>query len=163
MKRGRTLAMIWLRATLLVAAPFCLALGFTLPLLRLETFYVVSRTPSLVEIVGSLWSGGDYVLASLVAVLSMVLPTLKLMLLAAEAIGQRASPDKSGHWQRLLPHLARWSMMDVMLVAIVIFAAKSSGLASAFTQPGLWFFAVSAMIAGVLPAVLKSGMNKADV
>jgi len=34
-------------------------------------------------------------------------------------------------------------MMDVLLVAIAIFAAKSSGLANAFTQPGLWFFALS--------------------
>jgi paraquat-inducible protein A len=36
-------------------------------------------------------------------------------------------------------------MMDVLLVAIVVFAAKTSGLANAFSQPGLWFFALSAI------------------
>ena len=36
-------------------------------------------------------------------------------------------------------------MMDVMLVALVIVAAKTSGVADAFTQPGLWFYAGSAL------------------
>jgi len=35
--------------------------------------------------------------------------------------------------------------MDVMLVAIVIAAAKTSGLANAFTEPGLWCYAGSAL------------------
>ncbi len=39
-------------------------------------------------------------------------------------------------------------MLDVVLVALVIFAAKTSGLATAFTQPGLWFFAASAVLDG---------------
>ncbi|MNL72332.1 Paraquat-inducible protein A [compost metagenome] len=58
--------------------------------------------------------------------------------------------DDAGLPSRLLPHLSRWSMMDVLLVAVVIFAAKSSGLAEAFTQPGLWFYAISALMAGAL-------------
>ena len=45
-------------------------------------------------------------------------------------------------------------MMDVMLVAIVVFAAKSSGLANAVSQPGLWFYAASTLIAGLLPALV---------
>lgn len=147
--------MIWLRAALMMAAPFCLALGFTLPLLRFETFYFVSRTPSLTEIVMSLWQGGDMVLAILVGLFSIVLPVLKLVALAAEAIAPPAITPGESLLQRLLPHLARWSMLDVMLVAVVIFAAKSSGLASAFTQPGLWFYTISAILAGILPVVLK--------
>jgi len=43
----------------------------------------------------------------------------------------------------LASYLAKWSMLDVLLVAIAIFAAKTSGLASAVSQPGLWFFAIS--------------------
>ena len=40
-------------------------------------------------------------------------------------------------------------MLDVLLVALVIFAAKTSGLAAAITQPGLWFFAASTVLAAV--------------
>ena len=51
--------------------------------------------------------------------------------------------------------LSNWSMLDVVLVALVIFAAKTSGLATAFTQPGLWFFAVSAVLTAAASALAK--------
>ena len=41
-------------------------------------------------------------------------------------------------------------MMDVMLVAIVIAAAKTSGLATAFTEPGLWCYAGAALMTTVV-------------
>jgi paraquat-inducible protein A len=41
-------------------------------------------------------------------------------------------------------------MMDVLLVAIVVAAAKTTGLADAFTQPGLWCYATSTIISGLL-------------
>jgi len=144
--------MIWLKSTLLVLAPLCLALGLTLPLMRFETLYFFSNTPSLLEIVVSLWRGGDQVLAGLVFLLSILFPVVKLIGVAAEAIG---GPAGDGLLHRLVPYLAKWSMMDVMLVAIVIFAAKTSGLASAVTQPGLWFYAGSAIMVSLLHPLLR--------
>ena len=73
--------------------------------------------------------------------------------LAAEAVDSGRAYGK-GFVHRLLPLLSRWSMMDVMLVAVVIVAAKTSGLASAFTQPGLWFYAASAIAAGLLQGLI---------
>ena len=147
--------MIWLKSTLLVLAPLCLALGLTLPLMRFETLYFFSNTPSLVEIVVSLWRGGDQVLAGLVFLLSILFPVVKLIGVAAEAIGGRDGRAGDGLLHRLVPYLAKWSMMDVMLVAIVIFAAKTSGLASAVTQPGLWFYAGSAIMVSLLHPLLR--------
>ena len=40
--------------------------------------------------------------------------------------------------------ISKWSMMDVLLVALIIFGAKTSGLASAISQPGIWCYALSA-------------------
>jgi paraquat-inducible protein A len=37
----------------------------------------------------------------------------------------------------------------------VIFAAKTSGLATALTQSGLWFFAASAVLTAASSALLK--------
>jgi len=51
---------------------------------------------------------------------------------------------------RLLPLLSKWSMMDVMLVALLTVAARTSGVTSAFTQAGLWFHAASAIVSGLL-------------
>ncbi|MGF0540339.1 paraquat-inducible protein A [Agrobacterium sp. ES01] len=147
--------MIWVRAALLASAGFCLALGLSLPLLRFETLYFFSDAPSLAGIIASLWQEGDAFLAFLVGLFSVVLPIFKLVALTAEAIAPAADRGGDGLLGRLVPHLTRWSMMDVMLVAIVIFAAKTSGLASAFTQPGLWFYAGSSLIAGLLQAMMR--------
>ena len=52
--------------------------------------------------------------------------------------------------------LSKWSMMDVLLVALVITAAKTSGLAEAIVQPGLWFYAISALCGAIAAGLLKS-------
>jgi paraquat-inducible protein A len=52
--------------------------------------------------------------------------------------------------------MSKWSMMDVLLVALVIVAAKTSGIASAFTQPGLWFYAGSTVAVTLCQALVRS-------
>ena len=54
-------------------------------------------------------------------------------------------------------------MMDVILVAIIVFAAKTSGLASAFTLPGLWFYAASVVLTVAAAALLKAENKTAGV
>ncbi|WP_416064466.1 paraquat-inducible protein A [Rhizobium sp. ZK1] len=144
------------RPILLVAAPFLLALGLVLPLVRFEKLWFFDETPSLLEIVASLWSGDDVALAALVALVSIVLPLLKMIGVAAESMA--AGSTGSLFYRNVVPHLSKWSMMDVLLVAIVIAAAKTTGLANAFTQPGLWCYAASAMISG-LPHSLEGNAS----
>ncbi|WP_235882893.1 paraquat-inducible protein A [Rhizobium rhizophilum] len=148
--------LIWLKAFLLIAASISFALGITLPLMRFESFYVFSTDASLIEVVASLWDGGDGVLAVLVALVSIVFPLAKILLVAAEEIAD-SHLAQSHSLARLLPVLSKWSMMDVLLVAIVIFATKTSGLAQAFTQPGLWFYAGSSLAVVALSAIGRAG------
>ncbi|WP_244474731.1 MULTISPECIES: paraquat-inducible protein A [unclassified Rhizobium] len=140
---------IWSKALLLVLAPAFLALGVTLPLMRFESFYVLKSDASLADIVAALWTGGDMVLAVLVGLVSIVFPIAKLVLVTAESLPEDRK-SQPGWIGRVVPHLSRWSMMDVLLVAIVIFATKTSGLAQAFAQPGLWFYAGSSLMVAVL-------------
>lgn len=151
-KRGLT----WLKAALLVASPFLLALGLTQPLIRVESFYFFTQTPSLIDIVLSLFRGGDAALAVVVALVSIAAPVLKLVGVAI-AFLPREPGQGDGLAARMLPLMARWAMMDVLLVAVVIFAAKTSGLAAAFTQPGLWFYAASALSAALLHGLSQRG------
>jgi paraquat-inducible protein A len=140
----------------MVLAPFCLALGIVLPLARFETLYVFNREPSLVDIVMSLFRDGDYALAAVVFLVSIVFPILKMLVVMARPLG--IVPE--GGWSaRLLPQLARWSLMDVLLVALVIVAAKTGGIATALSQPGLWFYAASALMA-VVAHVLGERMGR---
>lgn len=144
--------LVWLKALLLVGASFAFALGITLPLMRFESFYLFSTDASLVEVILSLWSGGDGLLALLVGLVSIVFPLVKLLLVAAEQVAKEGAA-REGLLDRLVPVLSKWSMMDVLLVAIVIFATKTSGLAQAFTQPGLWFYAGSSLAVVALSAL----------
>ncbi|SMC40173.1 Paraquat-inducible protein A [Rhizobium sp. RU36D] len=75
---------IWFHACLLMLAPFFLALGLTMPLVRFEKLYFFSETPALTDIVLSLWQGGNALLSVLVASLSIVFPIFKLVGIAAE-------------------------------------------------------------------------------
>ena len=147
--------MVWIVPLFLVASAFSLALGLVLPLVRFEKLYFFSETPSLIGIVTSLWSQGSPALALVIALLSIVFPIAKLIGIAIEATAPSAGGRQDRAVARLLPILGKWSMMDVMLVALVIVAAKTSGMASAFTQPGLWFYAASAIMTGLLQMKLR--------
>ena len=142
--------LIWF--SLYAAACVFLALGLSLPIIRFDRLYFFRETPSLVELVSALWGQGDVALSLIVGMFSVVFPIAKLLALGVQAFRGRRQP---GIFGRVLPHLAKWSMMDVMLVALVVFAAKTSGLAQAVAQPGLWFYAVSAIVAGILPQLAR--------
>lgn len=137
---------------LLFVATFAFALGVTLPLLRVERLYFFTDEPSLTGMVAALWRGGDPLLAIVIALFSIVFPAIKLMLLHIAAHSGRAAHDRLPQWLR---GLSNWSMLDVVLVALVIFAAKTSGLATAFTKPGLWFFALSVVLTVAVSGLLR--------
>jgi paraquat-inducible protein A len=137
---------------ILFAATFCLALGVVLPLLEIERLFVFTDEPSLVGMISGLWLEGDWALAAIIALFSLVFPCLKLGLLHLAAYDGRGSEASIQAWFRAL---SNWSMLDVVLVALVIFAAKTSGLATAFTRPGLWFFAASAILTATASAMAK--------
>lgn len=152
--------MVWLKILLIAIAAIFLALGLILPIMRFDSFYFFSETPSLIDIVASLWVSDDVLLSGLVGMFSILFPVLKLAVFAAGALNGEGRGRRTG-LQRLMPHLSKWSMMDVMLVAIVVFAAKTSGLATAVAQPGLWFYAGSTLISGiVLPMVEREALKR---
>lgn len=145
--------MRYLLPALLLASSLCLGFGLTLPLVRMDRLYFFSQSPTLLEIVHGLWEDHELLLALVVGLFSVVFPIAKLAVLHIIAFARRDSGEiRVPGW---LKTLGRWSMLDVLLVALVVFAAKTSGLAAALTQPGLWFFAASAILSSIAATVLK--------
>lgn len=140
------------RPFILLLASVSFGLGISLPLMQFEKLYFFTETPSLISIIIDLWRGGEILLSLVVIAFSILFPIVKLFT-AYQAIflGERAKG-----WTAAL---AKWSMMDVLLVAIAVFAAKTSGLANAISQPGLWFFAISAIAVAVSVARLEPKTN----
>lgn len=137
------------RPFLLLVASVSFGLGISLPLMRFEKLYFFSETPSLINIVTNLWSEGELLLAVVVFGFSILFPLLKLFTAFQSALSNR----KASGWTAAL---AKWSMVDVLLVAIVIFAAKTSGFANAFSQPGVWFFTLSSIAVAISSVGLKN-------
>jgi len=135
----------------LLTATLCFPLGVVLPLVTVERLLIFTDEPSLVGIVGGLWNSGDFLLAALIALFSLIFPTVKLAFLHNAAYREGAVQFPS--WLKVL---SNWSMLDVVLVALVIFAAKTSGLATAFAKPGLWFFAVSVLLTAFAASLVRS-------
>lgn len=140
---------------LLVLSAVSLGFGMVLPLVLFEKLYFFTEAPSLLGIIASLWLQENRMLAVLVGLLSVVFPVVKLIGVAFEATTPPGNAARDRLLARLLPLLSRWSMMDVVLVALVIFSAKTTGVAAAFTQPGLWFYAGSAIMTGILQMQLR--------
>jgi paraquat-inducible protein A len=136
--------MIMLTAICLVSSALCLGLGLTLPLVQFEKLYFFTETPSLLQITGGLFSEGSFALGCLVAIFSILFPFAKILAITASALG--GGDNVFTQW---LSAFSKWSLLDVLLVAIFIFAAKTSGLATAISQPGVWFFAASTLFATI--------------
>ncbi|MEX0955186.1 MAG: paraquat-inducible protein A [Rhizobiaceae bacterium] len=137
-------------AAIITIATFCFALGVTQPLIEVERLLLFTDRPSLIEIVSGLWRDGDWLLAIVIALFSIVLPALKLVSVQYLYV---ARPEAIARIPALLGTVSKWSMLDVLLVALVIFAAKTSGVATALTLPGLWFF-TAAVVFTALASVL---------
>lgn len=131
-----------LRSMLLLAAAISFGLGIALPLVEFKKLYFFSETPSLIQVVSGLWGTADYALAGIVALFSMIFPVVKLGVAFQTVLTRRPV----FHWAGAL---SKWSMLDVLLVAILVFAAKTSGLATALAQPGVWFFAISTVATAI--------------
>ena len=88
-------------------------------------------------------------IAVLVGAFSLLFPATKLLLLQLAVAGP---PTRVPGW---LQALSNWSMLDVVMVALAIFTAKNTGLATAMTLSGLWFFAASAILTAAISMLVK--------
>jgi paraquat-inducible protein A len=131
-----------LRSLFLLVAAISFGLGISLPLVRLEKLYIFTETPSLLNVISGLWSEGNVVLSAVIVLFSIVFPTAKLYSAFHATLNERELPG----WIMML---GKWSLMDVLLVAILVFAAKTSGFATAFAQPGIWFYMASTIFSAL--------------
>ena len=149
---ARQLRMAALRAALLAIAAASFMLGVTMPIVTIERFFFLSDTYSLATMVQALFGDGEWLLGLIVLVFSILLPAAKIMLLSFVLVCGREQL-LSAPLHRLALAVGKWSMLDVLVVALIIFAARASGIASAASQPGLYFFCLSVlatMAGGVL-------------
>lgn len=131
---------------LIIVATVFFALGVILPVIRFTTVYVWTAEHSIATIIYALYQNNELFLCAVLFIFSILFPFLKLFYLLTLV----TSPDLSSEFRRKSIHtmewLGRYSMTDVMVLALIIFYVNSSGYTEAVVQPGVYFFAASAIM-----------------
>jgi paraquat-inducible protein A len=140
---------------LIVAATTCLVLGLTLPIVRLTRFYVWTDVHSLISIVTELYNAHEVLLAVVICVFSVIFPFVKLLYLLALYSARHWHPERQGRFLKRLGWLGKWSMLDVLVLALVIFYAKSTKLADAVSMPGIYLFAAAVLLTMLAYAIVE--------
>jgi len=146
---------------LLLAAAGLLALGLLLPIVRVERLWLFERETSLLGLAYGLLGHGEIFLGTVVTVFSVIFPAGKLAVLAW--LMWRAPHGAAAHralgW---VERLGRWSMLDVLVVALVVFSIKASGWATAASRPGLYCFAGAVVLTMVAAARMRRRLASAE-
>ncbi|MBC8048597.1 MAG: paraquat-inducible protein A [Chitinophagales bacterium] len=144
-------------ATLILAATACLALGLTFPVIRLDYLYFWTDTYSLTGIVRQLFDAGEFFLAAIIFVFSILFPAFKLayLLIVYMSPGHHHQGLK-GRERKRLDWLGKWSMLDVLVLALIVFYAKTMHLTNATTLSGIYLFAASVILTMIAYGLLEA-------
>lgn len=137
--------------SLLTALGLLLA-GLTWPVLTLEKFYFFENTVSLWSALMQLIAEREWGLVVILGLFSVVFPILKLVWLFV--LWNLESASSSAHRRHLhwLAVFARWSMLDVFVVALLVVSVKLGALAQARVEAGIYAFAASVVLSIALSA-----------
>ena len=133
----------------ITAASVCLALGITMPIIRLTKYVFWTTEHSLLSTVHVLIRDGQIFLGVTVLVFSILFPIIKLLYLLLVCTLPNHDIVRLRPQLRALEWLGKWSMHDVLVLALTIFFIKSQGLYDAASLWGVYFFT-----AGVLLMIL---------
>jgi paraquat-inducible protein A len=131
-------------------------LGITLPVMETTRLWVFKDSYSLLGAVGKLLEAGEWRLGLLVALFSMGAPLAKMAMVAA--LHARPTGANGGSLARWVERLGKWSLTDVLVVALLIVIWSGGAMVTVVSQPGLWFFALSAVC-----LMLASGLIVRDL
>ncbi len=131
---------------LIILATVFFALGVILPVIKFTTIYVWTNEHSIATIIYALYTDGEFFLCAILFAFSIAFPFLKLFYLLTLVTSPDLNPEFRRRSVKTMEWLGRYSMTDVMVLALLIFYVNSSGYTEAVVQPGVYFFAASALM-----------------
>jgi paraquat-inducible protein A len=140
---------------LLLAALVILALNLDRPILHVEKFWIFANQISIWSGMMALYHGGEAWLGSLILVFSIIIPIGKILLLIAFLATEPWLGRRSDSMVRVLSMLGRWSMLDVLIVAIFIVSLRLGAVAQANLLPPLYWFVASVLLTNLVSRLLE--------
>lgn len=130
---------------LVLLAAALLAVGLSLPFMRIEKLVFWEDNYSLLDSVVSLWQSGHYLLAAIIFFFSIVFPFCKLTALLI--VWFLPSPHANRRrLLRVLGLMGKWSMLDVFVVALLIVLTRARSLLNAEPRAGVYLFAAAIVV-----------------
>ena len=133
-------------------------LGVCLPMITTKRLFILSDDYSVLDLIATLYQESEIILACVVALFTIAIPVAKLTVLGLAVLADR--PVGANRFLRAAHAFGKWSMIDVMLIALVIFAMKTSGVADALTNAGFYYFTASVVLSLVLSQALLLRKNR---
>jgi paraquat-inducible protein A len=150
----------FLLGLMIVGATVCLVLGLTLPIMRLTRFYIWTDVHSLVSIVRELYRSGEVFLAAIICIFSVIFPFFKLLYLLALYSIRQVHPGGPERILKRISWLGKWSMLDVLVLALVIFYAKATNLADATSMPGIYMFTAAVILTMIANSMIEQDLGR---
>jgi len=139
-------------ALLLIAALVLFILGINLPLIKTTKFYFFKENYSLIDVLSNLKGKNEMLLYWTMLIFTFVVPLFKKMALAYEIFFAKNGTSKN----IFLSVMAKWAMVDVLVIAILISCMKSStGIIEMTSSNGLIYFASSTFITLIITTCLS--------
>jgi paraquat-inducible protein A len=130
----------------LIFALLLLLVGLFAPLLTLEKFFIFSNTVSLMSGLLDLISRGYILLFVLIFGFSVLLPSLKILMIYKMWKTSSPTDDRDTRYLHWMSQLSKWSMLDVFVVALLIVSVKIGAIAKVDVHYGLYCFAASVLL-----------------
>ena len=131
---------------LLLAAAITLGLGLTLPVVELSWLLVWKKSHSIIDVIFTLYKEQEIFLAIVLFFFSVMFPVIKLLYLLYAYIQHIWYSRPQGLTLTHLHWLGKWSMLDVMVLALVVFYVKQTGVADAKTLPAIYYFGAAVIL-----------------
>ncbi len=148
---------------LLAAALGLWAAGITLPVLKVTKLFLWTDEIVLWRAIRALFQEGEPALGFVIAVFTLAAPLAKLAGagLAFRAV-RAARAETAARRVRWVEAFGKWSMLDVFVIAVAIFVAKSGWQAEASARAGLYCYAASALLATALALRIRALAARLD-
>lgn len=150
----------WDVPVLLVLSAAALATGYALPLMAISKLVFWKDDYTLITSVTGLWHGGNYVLAVVIFLFSIIFPCTKLVALAVVwwKPFESEARERFVFWVGVL---GKWSMLDVFVCALLIVLTQSKGYIDASPRVGLFVFA-GAIALSMITSIVIERLVKAE-
>lgn len=120
--------------------------GITLPMMTLTKLIWFDNTFTVLSGIGALLADETFALGMLLMVFSVIFPAVKFVGMLAYVLVYPPLPRALVQFQYVLGKVAKFSMLDVFVVAVMLMVVKLGALAEVDIHGGIYWFTLAVLV-----------------